>query len=78
MYQWLWCYPAECDLGVYLLDSQLTMKQHVDAIATSRFYRLRRLRQVVRHSVGHELAAQIAYAFVTSRLDYCNAIVSGL
>ena len=54
------------------------MKQHVDAIATTRFYHLRRLRQEHRASIGHELTAQIVYAFVTSRLDYCNAVVSGL
>ena len=36
------------DLGV-LLDSQLTMKQHVNRVASSCFFRLRRLRQIKRH-----------------------------
>jgi len=36
------------DLGV-LLDSELTLKHHVNRIASTCFYQLRRLRQLKRH-----------------------------
>ena len=64
------------DLGVYI-DDELTMKQHVGKVAGACFYHLRRLRQIRRH-VSNELMAQLIYAFVTSRLDYCNSVLVGL
>ena len=64
------------DLGV-LLDSELTMKDHVSKVASTCFYQLRRLRQVGR-LVGKEVTAQLVSALILSRLDYCNALLAGL
>ena len=64
------------DLGVYI-DDELTMKQHVCKVAGACFYHLRRLRQIRRH-VSNGLMAQLIYAFVTSRLDYCNSVLACL
>ena len=64
------------DLGV-LLDAELTMKQHVNKVASVCFYQLRRLKQM-RCLVGQDLTAQLVYAFVISRLDYCNCVLAGL
>ena len=64
------------DLGV-LLDSELTLKQHVNRITTTCFYHLRRLRQIKRH-VDVKVMKQLISAFIFSRLDYCNVILIGL
>ena len=64
------------DLGV-LLDQELSMKQHINKITSSCFFQLRRLKQV-RRILGPEITASLVSAFVTSRLDYCNALLAGL
>ena len=64
------------DLGV-LLDSELSMKQHIAKVTSTCYYQLRRLRQI-RHLVGQELTTQLVHAFVLSRLDYGNSVLAGL
>jgi len=64
------------NLGV-LLDSELTLKHHVNRIASTCFYHLRRLRQLKRH-VGVEVMKQLISSFIFSRLDYCNALLIDL
>ena len=63
-------------LGVQL-DSKLTLKQHVNKIASSCYYQIRRLRQISRF-VSREVMMQLVSAFILSRLDYCNCILAGL
>jgi len=62
------------DLGVYL-DNELTMNQHISRVVSSRFFQLRRLRQICR-SVGEEVTKRLVTALVLSRLDYCNAVLA--
>ena len=64
------------DLGV-MIDSEHSMKQHVTKVASSCFYRLRRLKQI-RRLVGKDVTAQLVSAIILSRLDYCNALLAGL
>ena len=64
------------DFGV-LLDSELSLKQHVNKVVSSCYYHIRRLRQVS-HCVGQDVMIQLASAFILSRLDYCNSILAGL
>jgi len=64
------------DLGV-LLDTELSMKQHITRIASNCFYHLRRLRQI-RRIVGEHVTSHLISAFVLSRLDYCNSLLAGL
>ena len=64
------------DLGV-MLDSELSMKQHVTKVAGSCFYHLRRVKQIGR-LVGKDVTAQLVSAIILSRLDYCNALLAGL
>ena len=64
------------DLGV-LIDSCLTMAEHVSAICRSGFFQLRQLRHVAR-SLTADAAKTIVHAFVACRLDYCNSMLHGI
>jgi len=64
------------DLGV-ILDSQLSLDAHVASVCRSSYCQLKQLRPVAR-SLSIEAAKTLVQAFVSSRLDYCNAIVHGL
>ena len=64
------------DLGV-VLDRQLSLDAHVTAVCRSGFYQLRQLRPITR-SLSVEAAKSLVQAFISSRLDYCNAILHGL
>ena len=41
------------------------------------FFRLRQLRRV-RRSIDRESAATLVHAFITSRIDYCNAVFASV
>ena len=64
------------DLG-FRLDSELSMKHHINAIARTRFCHLRRLRQI-RRRTGYEVTVRLVLALIMSRIDYCNAPFAGL
>jgi len=64
------------NLGV-LFDSELTFKHHVSKTVSSCFYQLRRIRQLKRH-VDVNTTKLLISAFILSRLDYCNVLLSGL
>jgi len=62
------------DLDV-LLDSQLTMSDHVAAVSRSCFFYMWQLR-LIKQSLTPEATKTLVYAVVNSRLDYCNSLVS--
>ena len=64
------------DLGV-IFDKELSMQQHISKITSACFYQLRRLKPI-RRILGQHIAANLVLAFVSSRLDYCNAVLAGL
>ena len=64
------------DLGV-TLDCELTLSQHVSQIDRGCYYQLRQLR-VVSRSLSHDAVVVLVHAFVTSRIDHCCSILTGL
>ena len=53
------------------------MSVHVGNICRSGFYQLRQLR-IIRRNLTLKTAATLVHAFVISRIDYCNAALSGI
>ena len=64
------------DLGV-VLDSNLTIKKHVDGIVRSHFYQQRQLRSVCR-SLTFNAAHVLVHVFIHSPADYCNTSASAM
>ncbi|CAB4003582.1 Hypothetical predicted protein [Paramuricea clavata] len=63
-------------LGVKL-DDKLTLKSHVRNVAKSCFFKLRNMRKI-RKCITEDAAKIMVHNMITSRLDYCNAILYGL
>ena len=59
------------------LDNELSMKHHINAIARTCSYHLRRLRQI-RRRAGYEVTVELVLALIMSMLDYSNALFAGL
>jgi hypothetical protein len=64
------------NLGV-MFDNVLNMSNHVTSICKSASFQLYKIRKI-RNYLSQEAAAQLIHAFVTSRLDYCNSLLSGI
>ena len=59
----------------FILDSNLTMKQHVIKICQTAYYELKRISSIHRYLT--EDAAKQLVTCVLSRLDYCNSLLMG-
>ena len=64
-----------CDLGV-TLDSELSMQNHVNKVARTFFYHIRRLKQVQK-VLRPDVIAELVTSLVFSRLDYCITVLAG-
>ncbi|MEJ4599689.1 hypothetical protein SJ928_14005 [Enterococcus faecium] len=62
------------NLGV-IFDEDLSLNSHVKQVTKSAFFHLRNIRKI-RNILTQEDAEKLVHAFVTSRLDYCNALFS--
>ena len=60
-----------------MVDDELTMFAHINRVVSSCFYQLRQLRSV-RRCLPFEARQALVTAFISSRLDYCNAILYGV
>ena len=65
-----------CDVGV-LLDSELSLKKHINKVASVCYFHLRRLKPI-RRILGGQITTSLVNSFVPSRLDYCNSVLAGL
>lgn len=70
--------PSPCarNLGVYF-DNSLSFKPFVQKTAASATYHIRSL-VAIRDHVPRDLLRQLCTSLVISRLDYCNAVLTGL
>ena len=59
-----------------VFSSDLGLDKHVSNVCAAGFFRLRQLRRI-RRSLDSDSAATLVHAFVSSRVDYCNAIFVG-
>ena len=72
-------YPAKNsarNLGV-IFDKNFNFRSHISAIYSSCIYHIRDLRHICRHFDLHS-AKLLANALVSSRLEYCNSVLSGI
>jgi len=63
------------NLGV-IFDRDLSFNSHVKQISRIAFFHLRNISKI-RHILSQKDAEKLVHAFVTSRLDYCNSLLSG-
>ena len=57
------------------MSSDLSLEKHVSAVSATCFFPLRQIRSVWQ-SLDVGLAKTLVQAFVTSRADYCNAVLA--
>ncbi len=70
--------PVSCvkNLGVHQ-DQNLKMDKHVAVICSKSFYQLYKLRKI-RRFLTPDATQTLVHAFITSNLDYCNALFYGM
>lgn len=64
------------NVGV-IFDSTLSFQSHIKSVTKSAFFHLRRISQL-RPFISSKDAETVIHAFVSSRIDYCNALFIGL
>ena len=64
------------NLGV-IMDSQLTFETHIKSLCQKSFFHLRNISKI-RKMLSQSAAEKLVHAFVSSRLDYCNALLIGI
>ncbi len=62
-------------LGV-VLDSNLSFENHISNVTKTAFFHLRNIAKL-RNMLSVSDAEKLVHAFMTSRLDYCNALLDG-
>ena len=60
-----------------IFDKNFNFRSHISAICSSCIYNIRDLRRIRRH-LDLDSAKLLANALVSSRLDYCNSLLSGI
>ena len=63
------------NLGV-IFDQDLSLNSHIKQTSRTAFFHLRNITKI-RHILSQTDAEKLIHAFVTSRLDYCNSLLSG-
>ena len=64
------------NIGVWL-DSALSMDVQINNICKTAFYHLRNIAKI-RKFLTHRQCEILIHAFISSKLDYCNVLLSGL
>ncbi len=63
------------NLGV-ILDSKLSFENHISNVTKTAFFHLRNIGKLW-NMLSVSDAEKLVHAFMTSRLDYCNALLGG-
>ena len=63
------------NLGV-TFDPQMSMSDHVNNVCRKGYHQLRKIRQI-RKYLSRSATEELVHSFVTSNLDYCNALLFG-
>ncbi len=63
------------NLGV-MLDSNLSFENHISHVTKTAFFHLRNIAKL-QNMLSVSDAEKLVHAFMTSRLDYCNALLGG-
>ncbi len=63
------------NMGV-ILDSKLSFENHISNVTKTAFFHLRNIAKL-RNMLSVSDAEKLVHAFMTSRLDYCNALLGG-
>ncbi len=64
------------NLGV-ILETDLSFSSHVKAVTKSAYYHLKNIAKI-RCFVSSQDLEKLVHAFITSRVDYCNGLLTGL
>ncbi len=64
------------NLGV-ILETDLSFSSHVKAVTKSAYYHLKNI-AIIRCFVYSQDLEKLVHAFITSRVDYCNGLLTGL
>ena len=67
--------PKVTSLGV-ILDSELSFKPHISKVTQTAYFHLRNIAKVCPFLMKQD-AEKLMHAFITSRLDYFNALFTG-
>ena len=67
---------SACNLGV-MFDNTLDMSHHIKTVCRASFMHLRHLRSI-KDAPTHDSYEKVIHTFISSRLDYCNALLYGL
>ena len=57
-----------------ILDTEFNFKPHIGKVTQTAFFHLRNIAKV-QHFLTQQDAEKLIHAFITSRLDYCNAFL---
>ena len=59
------------------MDTHASMEAHVNNVSRTAYYHLYNIGRI-RCYLSQSAAEQLVHAFITSKLDYCNALLCGL
>lgn len=70
------CSPEASNLGV-LFDQFLNMEAHISRVCRTCFYHISQIGRI-RRALDMDTARTVVQAFVMSKIDYCNSLLTGL